>query len=66
MRSSLVGHLVFTGISFTPAVLATLLFLNYEDGDLTWMWALYLTFMVTVVGAVLGVVLWYFVTSREG
>ena len=65
MRSSLAGYLVFTGISFTPAVLGTMLYLNYEDGTLTWRWGLYLVFMVPTLGAVLGVVLWYFGPSRR-
>ena len=65
MRSSLAGHLAFTGISFTPAVLGTLLYLNYEEGTLTKRWALYLVFMVLTLGAVLGVVFWYVGPNRR-
>jgi hypothetical protein len=41
------------------------LFLNYQDGTLTTLWALYIIFAVFVIGAVLGTVLFFFALPRD-
>jgi hypothetical protein len=64
VRTTLQGHIVGVWICFSCPLAAAFLFLNYQDGTLTLEWALYIVFAVTVIGAVLGTVL-FFVFQRR-
>jgi hypothetical protein len=59
-KSSLIGHIVLSELTFSLSLLFVLLFLNYNQGTLTVAWAIYLVFMVAVLGAVLGITIWLF------
>jgi hypothetical protein len=59
VRSTPIGHVVAYGAPFSVVMFSLLLVLNYQQGTLTLVWAIYLAFMVIVVGAVLGIAIWY-------
>jgi hypothetical protein len=59
IRTTLQGHIVGIWIYFSFPIAAVSLFLNYQDGTLTVVWALFITFAAIVIGAVLGTVLFY-------
>jgi len=59
VRTTLQGHIVGIWIYFSCPIAAVFLFLNYQDGTLTVVWALFIVFAATVIGAVLGTVLFF-------
>jgi hypothetical protein len=59
VRTTLQGHIVGIWIYFSCPIAAVFLFLNYQDGTLTVVWALFTVFAATVIGAVLGTVLFF-------
>jgi hypothetical protein len=59
VRKTLQGHIVGIWIYFSCPIGAVLLFLNYQDGTLTVVWALFIVFAAIVIGAVLGTVLFF-------
>lgn len=59
IRTTLEGHIVGIWIYFSLPIAAVFLFLNYQDGTLTVVWALFIVFAAIVIGAVLGTVLFY-------
>jgi hypothetical protein len=59
VRTTLQGHIVGIWIYFSCPIAAVFLFLNYQDGTLTFVWALYIVFAATVIGAALGTVLFF-------
>jgi heme/copper-type cytochrome/quinol oxidase subunit 4 len=64
-KSSLIGHVVLFELTFSLTLLIVFLFLNYNQGTLTLAWAIYLVFMLAVVGAVLGITIWYVFTAKN-
>ena len=58
-RTTLLGHIVGIWIYFSCPIATVFLILNYQDGTLTMAWALYTVFAAAVIGAVLGVVLFF-------
>jgi hypothetical protein len=60
IRTSLRGHIVGIWMYFSCPIAAVFLFLNYQDGTLTLVWALFIVFAAIVIGAVLGTVLFFF------
>jgi hypothetical protein len=59
IRTTLQGHIVGVWIYCSCPLTAVFLFLNYQDGTLTVVWALFIAFAVIVIGAVLGTVLFF-------
>jgi len=59
VRTTLQGHIVGIWIYFSCPIAGVFLFLNYQDGTLTVVWALFMVFAATVIGAVLGTVLFF-------
>jgi hypothetical protein len=57
IRTTLQGHIVGIWIYFSCPIAAVFLILNYQDGTLTMVWALFIAFAAIVIGAVLGTVL---------
>jgi hypothetical protein len=65
VRTTLQGLIVGVWIYFSCPLAVIFLFLNYQDGTLTTLWALYIIFAVFVIGAVLGTVLFFFALPRD-
>ena len=59
IRTTLQGHIVGTWIYFSSPIAAVFLILNYQDGTLTVVWALFIVFAAIVIGAALGTVLFF-------
>lgn len=49
-------------VTFSPMMFFLFLGKNYQDGVLTLPWAIYSFFLMIVIGAILGTVLWFAVT----
>jgi hypothetical protein len=65
VRTTLQGHIVGVWIYFSCPLTVIFLFLNYQDGTLTALWALYIVFAAFVIGAVLGTVLFFIQPGRK-
>jgi hypothetical protein len=61
--SSLWGHLVFWALIFTFPMCCLGLWLNYTEGTLTLQWAPYIVLYAVLGGFVLGVIIWFTITS---
>lgn len=59
VRTTPQGHIVGIWIYFSCPIAAVFLFVNYQDDSLTVVWALFIFFAATVIGAVLGTVLFF-------
>ena len=59
VRTTLQGHILGIWIYFSCPIAAVFLFLNYQDGTLTVMWALFIVFAAIVIGAALACVLFF-------
>jgi hypothetical protein len=65
VRTTLQGHIVGIWIYASCPFAAVFLFLNYQDGTLTVVWALLIVFAAIVIGAVLGTVLFFVKQPRH-
>jgi hypothetical protein len=64
VRTTLQGHIVGIWIYFSCPIAVVFLFLDYQDGTLSVVWAFFTVFASAVIGAALGTVL-FFVQPRH-
>jgi hypothetical protein len=60
--SSFIGHMVLYGLACGVSLSATGLALNYSEGTLTLRWGLWIVFVSTLGGVIVGILGWYFIT----
>jgi len=61
---SLIGHVVFCQIGFSVPVAIIFLGLNYSEGTLTLIWALFIMFCSSFAGLIFAILFWYTVSLR--
>ncbi len=61
--SSLVGHLVLFGLTFTVPICLLGMLLNYSEGTLTWDWAPFIALYSALGGVASAVIIWFTITS---
>ena len=59
---SLFGHVVLIQIVWSPIMSILFLWLNYSDGTLTPVWALYTVIVASFSGVILAILFWYTVS----
>jgi len=59
VRTTLQGHIVGIWMYFSCPIAVMGIILNYQDGTLTALWALFIVFAAFVIGAVLACVLFF-------